>query len=66
MPIFDMRCPDCGHETKNVLFMSGDTIPICPECKKMEKDVLMIKLVGAPAAIFKGSGFHSTDYKKKE
>ena len=31
MPMFDFRCPDCGHEFEELVF--GNRLPThCPEC----------------------------------
>lgn len=63
MPTYDYKCEACGHEFEKFQQMSADPIKVCPECKE-EK---VKRLIGAGmGVIFKGSGFYTTDYKKKE
>jgi putative FmdB family regulatory protein len=61
MPIFDLKCPKCGHTEPNHLFGKNDGCPNCPKC-----DAKMEKLFGPADFIFKGSGFYSNDYPLKK
>lgn len=60
MPIFDYKCPKCGHENKDKLVKSSDKKVIC-EC-----GADMVKIPSFPSFHLKGSGFYDTDYKGKD
>jgi len=60
MPIYEYRC-DKGHEFEAFQSMSEDPIAECIECGAPAQRVL-----SAPAVHFKGSGFYTTDYARKE
>lgn len=32
MPLFDLRCPNCGHVEEDVLFLQRGDSRICPAC----------------------------------
>jgi len=61
MPIYEYKCPSCGHLFEVLRKISDSPDGKCPRCKKQAKRVF--HPVGV---IFKGTGFHSTDYKKKD
>ena len=54
----DFHCRTCGQEFEE-LARDGETPP-CPNCHSGETQ----RLISAPAAHFRGSGFHVTDYGK--
>ena len=59
MPTYDYQCDDCGHRFERFQKMSDAHVRTCPECGGKVN-----RLIGTGAAvIFKGSGFHSTDYR---
>jgi len=60
MPIYEYRCEN-GHEFEAFQSMSEDPISECLECAGPAQRVL-----SAPAVHFKGSGFYTTDYARKE
>jgi putative FmdB family regulatory protein len=60
MPIYEYRCEN-GHEFEAFQSMSEDAISECVECGAPSQRVL-----SAPAVHFKGSGFYTTDYARKE
>ena len=60
MPIYEYRC-DNGHEFETFQSMSEDPLSNCMECGAPSQRVL-----SAPAVHFKGSGFYTTDYARKE
>ena len=60
MPIYEYRCEN-GHEFETFQSMSEDPITKCMECAAPAQRVL-----SAPAVHFKGSGFYTTDYARKE
>ncbi len=58
MPTYEYRCTQCHHvfdRSQNV----GDPAPSCPECGSPTR-----KVYSSVGLIFKGSGFHTTDYRK--
>jgi putative FmdB family regulatory protein len=58
MPIYEYRCTRCHHDFE-IFQPVGDPVPGCPQCGG---DVR--KVYSSVGLIFKGSGFHSTDYRK--
>lgn len=63
MPIFRYKCELCGHSFRELELGSenGDSPKMCEKCgEKAAKRV--ISRVGV---VYKGSGFHSTDYGGK-
>ncbi len=60
MPIYEYRCED-GHSFEVVQKMSDDPVSVCEVCGKP------VQRIFHPVAVhYKGSGFYSTDYAKKE
>ncbi len=63
MPTYEYECDNCGHIFEAFQAMSDKPLTRCPRCQK-EK---LTRLIGGGAGIiFKGSGFYSTDYRKKD
>jgi len=61
MPFYRYECDDCGAIFKK-LHMNGHSPRIsCPECGSQETR----RLVPRVGVVYKGSGFHTTDYRKK-
>jgi putative FmdB family regulatory protein len=58
MPTYEYRCTRCRH-TFDIYQAVGEAAPSCPECGASTK-----KLFASVGLIFKGSGFHTTDYRK--
>jgi putative FmdB family regulatory protein len=62
MPTYEYECKDCGHHFELFQKMTDDPVKDCPECKGKVK-----RLIGMGGGIlFKGSGFHVTDYPKRK
>ena len=59
MPTYEYRCEN-GHVFEVFQSMSDDPVTACEVCGAPVERVLF-----APAVHFKGSGFYTTDYKKK-
>jgi putative FmdB family regulatory protein len=59
MPVFEFACDFCG--TRRDVFVRGveKAIVVCEKCGEKMRQQL-----SAPAVIFKGSGFYTTDYGK--
>ncbi len=61
MPFYRYECDDCGAVFKK-LHMNGNTLSVsCPECGSQTTH----RLVPRVGVVYKGSGFHTTDYRKK-
>ncbi len=58
MPTYEYRCTRCDHVFDRVQNV-GDPAPSCPECGSPTR-----KVYSSVGLIFKGSGFHTTDYRK--
>ena len=60
MPMFDYKCPSCGH-THEALRKHSDPAPACPKCGEDTE-----RQVSKPAEPrFEGSGFYATDFAHK-
>lgn len=58
MPTYEYRCTRCEHVFE-CLQRVGDPAPACPECGSPTR-----KVFSSVGVIFKGKGFHTTDYRK--
>jgi putative FmdB family regulatory protein len=62
MPTYDYQCDSCGHKFELFQSIKDEAIRKCPQCKKLK----LRRLFGTGAAlVFKGSGFHQTDYRSE-
>lgn len=61
MPNYDYLCEACGHRYEKFQQMSDPQDTQCPVCGGSVR-----RLIGTGAGLlFKGNGFHATDYRKK-
>lgn len=61
MPTYDYECTACGNRFEAFQKINDKPLTSCPKCHKKVK-----RLIGSGSGIiFKGSGFYSTDYRKK-
>jgi len=60
MPLYDYKCTKCGHIFEVQQKISDEQLKYCPICKGPIR-----RLISPAGIIFKGSGFHVTDYGKK-
>lgn len=58
MPIYEYRCTQCRHVFETYQSV-GEPAPNCPQCGSPSR-----KVYASVGLIFKGSGFHTTDYRK--
>ena len=59
MPTYEYECRKCGHLFEVFQSMTDPHRRFCPKCRGR-----VDRLIGAGAGIiFKGSGFHTTDYR---
>lgn len=61
MPIYEYRCPDCGHEFESMRRISDDPLKECPECGKQE----VKKLISRTSFVLKGGGWYKDHYGLK-
>ncbi len=60
MPTYEYRCVSCEHQFERFQRMSDEPVKICEKCGEPVQRLLF------PVAIqFKGSGFYTTDYARK-
>jgi len=58
MPTYDYRCPKCGvFEVEH--HIKDEHLKTCPKCGSPVK-----RMISSSGIVFKGSGFHVTDYRK--
>ena len=62
MPTYDYRCRSCGHRFELFHGIKDEGVKRCPRCKGRAKRVPG----GGAGLLFKGSGFHATDYRSKD
>ncbi len=60
MPIYEYKCPACGHAFERMVKMS-DPLPACPECGASE----VRKLISQTSFVLKGGGWYSDHYGLK-
>ena len=60
MPIYEFRCPGCGHEFERMQRLN-DPMPPCPECGVEEAR----KKVSVTSFVLKGGGWYSDHYGLK-
>lgn len=60
MPIYEYRCPSCGHAFERMMRMA-DSPPPCPACGHNAVD----KLISATSFVLKGGGWYRDHYGLK-
>lgn len=60
MPIYEYACTNCGERTEAKQSFDDPPLEECPHCGGKLR-----KLYSPVGIVFKGSGFYSTDTKKK-
>ena len=60
MPIYEYQCESCSHTFELKQGFDADPIEKCPVCTSPSK-----RLFHPPAVIYKGTGFYTTDYGRK-
>ncbi|MEO5667523.1 MAG: zinc ribbon domain-containing protein [Bdellovibrionota bacterium] len=59
--IYEYACKDCEHRFEVWAKVSDPAPTECPECKSSNLE----KVIGHTSFALKGSGWYTTDYKKK-
>ncbi|MGB8786144.1 MAG: FmdB family zinc ribbon protein [Candidatus Acidiferrales bacterium] len=60
LPLFEYKCPKCGHQFEKIEAFSASKTKKCPKCGGKAT-----RMAAAPAIQFKGSGWYVTDYAGK-
>jgi putative FmdB family regulatory protein len=58
MPHYDYKCEKCQDIFEVEQRITEEPLKVCPKCKGPVK-----RMISASGIVFKGSGFHVTDYK---
>lgn len=61
MPTYDYGCAHCGHVFEVFEGLSAGGVRPCPQCGKNKA---RRRLAAGAGVVFKGAGFHATDYKR--
>ncbi len=63
MPIFRYKCDSCGHSFTELKLHSenGNSPKVCEKCGERA----VRRVISRVGVVYKGSGFHSTDYGSK-
>jgi len=61
MPVYEYVCEDCEYTFQQQRKVTERQVAPCPKCRATGR-----KVIGAVGIIFKGSGWHCTDYRKPE
>ena len=60
MPTYEYKCGSCGHQfEKFSTKMTDESSMDCPRCDGLAERLIS----GGAGLLFKGSGFHITDYR---
>lgn len=63
MPTYEYECTACKHTFERFQSITAKPVKTCPSCGRRKAR----RLIGAGAGIiFKGSGFHQTDYRSED
>ena len=62
MPTYEYECTACGHRFAVFQNMTDEPVETCPECASEVRRLIS----GGSGIVFKGSGFHATDYRKPD
>ena len=61
MPTYEYACAGCGNRYEKRESFDAPARQKCPKCRKVA-----VRLISAPAVVFKGSGFYKTDSRGKD
>ena len=66
MPIYEIRCRDCGKVKELLWPRMVDELVIGTECKECNAETEHRKIMSTVNHKYVGSGFYATDYQKRE
>ena len=61
MPIYEYECVSCNHRFELKQGFDAEPTESCPKCQGLSR-----RKFHAPTVIYKGSGFYTTDYARKD
>lgn len=61
MPTYEYKCVKCGYIFEKFQNITESPYKKCPSCKGPVKRLIS----GGAGIIFKGNGFHATDYRSR-
>ena len=61
MPIYEYQCVSCKHRFELKQGFDAEPTESCPLCQATSR-----RMFHAPTVIYKGSGFYTTDYARKD
>ena len=61
MPIYEYKCPDCGHEFEVLQSFSEEPITLCPKCNQTN----VSKMISRTSFMLKGGGWYNDHYGLK-
>ncbi len=61
MPVYEYECGDCQFRFERNQSFDAEPVAMCPECRGKAR-----RIIHSIPIIFKGSGFYTTDSRKKE
>ena len=61
MPIYEYECVSCNHRFELKQGFDAEPTESCPRCQGFSR-----RMFHAPIVIYKGSGFYTTDYARKD
>ena len=61
MPVYEFHCDECGCRFEEYRKLKQRSACPCPKCGESAR-----KIFRPVGIIFKGSGFHATDYREPE
>jgi putative FmdB family regulatory protein len=60
MPLYRYRCESCDHTFTVLESVNGNHLRVCERCGKPTARRVLSRV----GVLYKGSGFHSTDYRR--
>ncbi len=61
MPTYDYQCSECGNRFELRQGFDAEPVEACPQCQGQAH-----RRFHSVAVIYKGSGFYTTDYARKQ
>ncbi len=61
MPIYEYECVSCKHRFELKQGFDADPTEACPVCQSSSR-----RRFHSPTVIYKGSGFYTTDYARRD
>lgn len=61
MPTYDYQCSECGNRFELRQGFDAEPVEVCPRCQGRAH-----RRFHSVAVIYKGSGFYTTDYARKQ